>query len=77
MKEGNIVMRNNSLGMPYLNIRELDGEIALCLQQDTIKTIHKNMEGFTKREVDKEKAAHEAQGMIGHPTNRDFRQMDL
>jgi hypothetical protein len=30
------------------------------------------MEGFTQREVEEARAAREAQGMIGHPTDRDF-----
>ena len=69
---GDIVVRNNSHGMPYLNIRDLEGEVALCLLQSTIDTIRKTMEGFTKREVEEAKAAREAQAMLGHPTDREF-----
>jgi hypothetical protein len=57
--QGDIVVRNNSRGMPYLDIRELEGEVALCLIQDTIDTVRKTMEGFTKREVEEAKAARE------------------
>jgi hypothetical protein len=30
------------------------------------------MEGFTKHELEKTQRAHKAQGMLGHPTDRDF-----
>jgi len=70
--QGDIVVRNNSRGMPYLDIRELEGEVALCLLQDTIETVQSNMEGFTKREIEEAKKAREAQGMMGHPTDREF-----
>ncbi len=70
--DGNIIVMNNSRRMPFLNLKELEGEVALCLIQDTINTVQKNMEGFTKREVDEAKAARKAQGMLGHPTDRKF-----
>ncbi len=69
---GGIVVRNNTRGMPYLDIRELEGEVALCLLQGTIETVQANMEGFTKQEIEEAKKAREAQGMLGHPTNREF-----
>ena len=59
-------------GMLYINLKELEGEVALCLIQDMIKTVRNNMEGFTEREVKETKAAGEAQGMLGHPTDREF-----
>jgi hypothetical protein len=46
--DGDIVVQNNTRGMPYLDIRELEGEVTLCLLQGTIKTVQANMEGFTK-----------------------------
>jgi hypothetical protein len=58
--DGTIVMRNNSHEMPFLNLKELEGEVALCLIQDTINMVWKNMMGFTKREVEEAKAAHNA-----------------
>jgi len=70
--DGDIVVRNNSRGMPYLDIRDLEGEVALCLLQNTIDTVRKTMEGFTKREVEEAKAAREAQAMLGHPTDREI-----
>jgi hypothetical protein len=65
-------MKNNSCGMPSLNLKEVEAEVALCLIQDTIKTVWNNMEGFTKREVEEEKVACKAQGMLGHPMDRQF-----
>ncbi len=55
--------------MPYLDIRELEGEVALCLLQGTFKTVQANMKGFTKREIKDAKKAQEAQGMLGQPTD--------
>ncbi len=37
--DGTIVMRNNSHEMPFLNLKELEGEVALCLIQDTINMV--------------------------------------
>ena len=71
-KEGDNVVQNNMQGMPFLDIRELEGEVALCLLQNTIDTVRKTMEGFSKCEVGEAKAACEAQAMLGHPTNRKF-----
>jgi hypothetical protein len=70
--DGNIIMRNNSRRMPFLNLKELEREVSLRLTQNTINMVQKNMDGFTKRKVEEAKAAHEAQGMLGHPTDREF-----
>jgi hypothetical protein len=56
--------------MPFLNLKEVEAEVALCLIQDTIKTVWNNMEVFTKHEVEEAKAARKAQGMLGHPMDR-------
>jgi hypothetical protein len=56
----------------FLNLKEVETEVALCLIQDIIKTVWNNMEGFTKREVEEAKAAHEAHEMLGHPTDCKF-----
>jgi hypothetical protein len=53
--KGDIVMKNNSHGMQFLNFKEVEAEVALCLIQDTNKTVQNNMEGFTKREVEEAK----------------------
>jgi hypothetical protein len=69
---GDLVVHNNQKGMPYLNLKEVEAEVALCLIQDAIQTIRGKMEGFTKQEVEEAKAAREAQKMLGHPTNHKF-----
>jgi hypothetical protein len=56
---GDIIVRNNKQGMPYLNLKELEGKVALCLIQDAVRTVRGQMEGFTKREVEEAKAARE------------------
>ncbi len=65
---GNIIVKNNSNGMPYLDVRDVEAEIALSF----IQTVRGNMEGYTQREVKDARAACEAQAMLGHPTDRDF-----
>ncbi len=54
---GDIVVRNNTRRRPYLDIRELEGEVTLCLLQGMIETVQANMEGFTKREIEDDKKA--------------------
>ena len=49
-REGDIVCRNNTCGMPYLNLQEVEAEVALCLIQDTIDTVRNNFDGYTQRE---------------------------
>ena len=66
--QGNIVVQKNKKGMPYIDLKGVEGEVAL----DFVQTVQGNMEGFTWREVKGARKAPEAQGMIGHPTNRDF-----
>ncbi len=87
--QGNIIIKNNSKGMPYLNIRDVEAEVVLLFIQTTIgavkaamvapanavsfiQTVHGNMEGYTQRKVEDAHAAHEAQAMLGHPTDCDF-----
>jgi hypothetical protein len=43
--EGDIIVKKNSHGMPFLNLKVVEAEVALCLIQDTIKTVWNNMEG--------------------------------
>jgi len=65
---GNIKVHKNEKGMPFIDIDGVDGEVAL----DFVQMVHGNMEGFTQREVEEARAAREAQGMIGHPTDCNF-----
>ena len=65
---GEIVLKNNSKSMPYLDLRELKAKADMSFMQ----TMPGNMEGFTKREVEEMQKAQEAQVMLGHTTNRGF-----
>jgi hypothetical protein len=46
---GNIILKKNNKGIPYLNLKEFEAEAVLSL----VQTVQGNMEGFTKREVRK------------------------
>ncbi len=59
-KDGDINVKNNSHGMPFLNLKEVEAEVTLCLIHNTINTVWNNMEGFTKREVEEANAACKA-----------------
>ncbi len=69
--QGNIVVKKNKKGMPYIDLDGVDGEVAL----DFVQTVWGNMEGFTWREVKEACAAREVQAMVGHPTDWDFLRM--
>lgn len=70
-KGGEVVLENNEIGMPYIDLDKSDHCAALCF----IQTVHEIFAGFTKREVEEARSAHEAQAMIGNPTTREFRNM--
>ena len=50
---GDIIMKNNDKGVPYLDLRELEAEVALSF----IQTVRGNMEGLKKREVEEAQKA--------------------
>ena len=66
--QGDIKVQKNSKGMPFIDLDSVEGEVAL----EFVQTVRGNMDGFTRREIDEARAAREAQGMMGHPTDRDF-----
>jgi hypothetical protein len=74
-KDGDVVLKNNSKGMPYLDLREFEAEAVLSFAPKAalsfMQTVRGNMEGFTKREVEEVQKAREAQAMLGDPTDRD------
>jgi hypothetical protein len=75
-KDGDIMLKNNGKGMPYLDLREFEAEAVLSFAPKAalsfVQTVQGNMEGFTKCEVKEAQKAREAQAMLGHPTNHDF-----
>ncbi len=66
--QGDVVVRNNGIGMPYLDIRELEAEAALCF----VQTVRGNMEGYTAHKIEDARTAQAAQAMLGHPMDQDF-----
>ena len=73
--QDNIIIKNNSKGMPYLDLCKLEAEVTLSFVQTAvlfIQMVRGNMEGYTQREVEEACAAREAQAMLRHPTDQDF-----
>ena len=75
-KDGDVVLKNNYKGLPYLDLREFEAKVVLFFAPEAalsfVQTVRGNMEGFTKREVKEARNAREAQAMLGHPTDRNF-----
>jgi hypothetical protein len=69
--QGDIIVKNNGKGMPYLDLRELEAKVALSF----IQTVRGNMEGYTRREVEEARQARDVQAMVGHPTDQAFLRM--
>jgi hypothetical protein len=69
--QGNIIVKKNKKGMPFLDLAGVDAEVALSFMQ----TVRGNMEGFTKQEVEEARVAREVQAMVVHPTDRNFLEM--
>ncbi len=66
--QGDIIVRNNGVGMPYLDVRELKAEVTLCF----VQTVRGIMEGYTACKIEKLHAAQAVQVMLGHPTDQYF-----
>ncbi len=75
-KDGDVVLKNNGKGMPYLDLREFKAKAVLSFAPEAalyfVQTVQGNMEGFTKREVEEARKARKAQAMLGRPTDHDF-----
>jgi hypothetical protein len=69
--QGDIVVKKNKKGMPFLNLAGVDAEIVLSF----VQTVRGTMEQFTKQEVEDAWAACEEQAMVGHPTDCNFLDM--
>jgi hypothetical protein len=66
--QGDIFIKNNSKGRPYLDIQELVANVVLLF----IQTVQGNMEGYKRRKVKEAPTVQEAQAMLGHPTDQEF-----
>ena len=69
--QGDIIVKNNGKGMPYLNLQELEAKVALSF----VQTVQGDMEGYTRRKVEEAHQARDVQAMVGHPTDREFLRM--
>ena len=56
-------------GFPYVDLDDHTVDVAAML----VQSVRGNYEGFTRREIEKAKAARELQGQIGHPSDQDFK----
>jgi hypothetical protein len=70
-EDGPVSLKNNEVGMPYIDLEKSEERAAICL----IQTIRERYEGFTRREIEDAKAAREAQAMIGGPPDREFQHL--
>ncbi|KAL7503385.1 hypothetical protein ACHAXN_001183 [Cyclotella atomus] len=71
-KEGPVMeLMSNEAGMPYIDMEKCEERVALCF----VQTIRERYEGYTKQEIEAARSAREAQAMMGHPTDREFRNM--
>jgi hypothetical protein len=55
-KDGDVVLKNNGKGMPYIDLREFEAKAVLSFAPKAalsfVQTVRGSMEGFTKREVE-------------------------
>jgi hypothetical protein len=65
---GVVEFKSSPRGLHYLNLADEDSKIEYML----VNTVRENFEGFTKHEIEKATEAGRLQGMIGHPTEREF-----
>ena len=67
--EGPVYFHKDKHGLPYIDLTESDGNAATLL----VQTVRGNYEGHTKKEVLRAKEARRAQGLIGGPSEKDFK----
>jgi hypothetical protein len=86
---GTVKFYKDEQGLPFINLDGSAQEAATMLMQlgmsqhtmmvqtannkDHTKTVHRNVEGFTKNEVLRAKQAQRAQAMMGNPREKDFK----
>ncbi len=66
--QGNIIVKNNNKGMPYLDLQKLEAKVALTF----IQSVCGNIEGYTKRVVEEACSACKARAMLSQPTDQEF-----
>ncbi len=63
-KDGDVMLKNNGKGLPYLDLREFEAKAVLSFAPEAalsfMQTVRGNMEGFTKCEVEEAQKARDA-----------------
>ncbi len=70
--QGNIIIKNNSMGMPYLDLCKLEAKVALSYVQMAIlfvQMVRGNMRSYMQCEVEEACTASKSQAVLGHLTN--------
>ena len=81
--QGEHIMFNRDKGLCnrilYVEVQTFQENLALVNLDEhltkTIKTVRRNFEGWTKREIQDAVSAREAQAMVGHPPDEKFKQL--
>jgi hypothetical protein len=87
---GIVKFHKDEHGLPFINLDGLSEAAATMLMQVLqgqgtqkstgegimhVQTMHRNFEGYTKKEIVQAKEARKAQAMIGNPSKKDFKGM--
>jgi hypothetical protein len=78
---GEVRFYKDENGLPYIDLGESSENAAAMLVQTGsedaanvfVQTVRQNYEGYTKREILRAKEARRAMGMIGYPSEQDFK----
>ena len=63
-----VYFHKDEQGLPYI---DLDASV-YDAETTLVKTVRRNYEGFTKKDIKAAKAARKLQGMIGSPSEKDY-----
>jgi hypothetical protein len=66
--EGIVEFKPSTRGLHYHDVSDASSNIELML----VNTVRDNFEEYSRHEVEKAKEAQRIQGMIAHPTKREF-----
>ena len=59
--------------LPYIQATEENKALVQSVSLNFFQTVHKNYEGFTRRDVNRDVLAREAAGLIVHPSEIDLK----
>jgi hypothetical protein len=80
MPKGHVRFYNDKQGLPFIDLESSGGaaagETTETLDRTLLmQTVQENFEGYMKREILQAKEAHQAQAMIGSPSEPDYKGM--